>query len=97
MAEKLREQKFVVSCIHGEMEMSERVNIMKEFRSASSRILIATDLVGRGIDIQQVKLIINYDLPTDTAKYIHRIGRSGRFGRKGVAINFVTSGDAQFW
>ena len=76
--------------------MSERVNIMKEFRSASSRILIATDLVGRGIDIQQVNLIINYDLPTDTAKYIHRIGRSGRFGRKGVAINFVTTGDAQF-
>lgn len=76
--------------------MSERVNIMKEFRSGSSRILIATDLVGRGIDIQQVNLIINYDLPSDTAKYIHRIGRSGRFGRKGVAINFVTAGDAQF-
>ena len=76
--------------------MSERVNIMKEFRSGSSRILIATDLVGRGIDIQQVNLIINYDLPSDTAKYIHRIGRSGRFGRKGVAINFVTGGDAQF-
>ena len=96
LAEKLKENKFVVSAIHGEMEMSERVNIMKEFRSGSSRILIATDLVGRGIDIQQVNLIINYDLPSDTAKYIHRIGRSGRFGRKGVAINFVTTGDAQF-
>lgn len=58
--------------------------------------MISTDLVGRGIDIQQVNLIINYDLPTDTAKYIHRIGRAGRFGRKGVAINFVTPGDAQF-
>lgn len=78
------------------MEMSERVNVMKEFRSGSSRILISTDLLGRGIDIQQVNLIINYDLPTDTAKYIHRIGRSGRFGRKGVAINFVTPGDAPF-
>ena len=78
------------------MEMSERVNVMKEFRSGSSRILISTDLLGRGIDIQQVNLIINYDLPTDTAKYIHRIGRSGRFGRKGVAINFVTPGDAVF-
>jgi translation initiation factor 4A len=76
--------------------MSERVNVMKEFRSGSSRILISTDLLGRGIDIQQVNLIINYDLPNDTAKYIHRIGRSGRFGRKGVAINFVTPGDAQF-
>jgi translation initiation factor 4A len=96
LADKLTENKFVVSCISGDMEMSERVNVMKEFRSGSSRILISTDLLGRGIDIQQVNLIINYDLPNDTAKYIHRIGRSGRFGRKGVAINFVTPGDAQF-
>jgi len=96
LADKLTEHKFVVSCISGDMEMSERVNVMKEFRSGSSRILISTDLLGRGIDIQQVNLIINYDLPTDTAKYIHRIGRSGRFGRKGVAINFVTPGDAVF-
>ena len=96
LAEKLREHKFVVSSMHGDMEMQERVNIMKEFRSGSSRILISTDLLGRGIDIQQVNLIINYDMPNDTAKYIHRIGRSGRFGRKGVAINFVTPGDADF-
>ena len=58
--------------------------------------MISTDLLGRGIDIQQVNLIINYDLPSDTAKYIHRIGRSGRFGRKGVAINFVLPNDAKF-
>ena len=96
LADRLAEHKFVVSCISGDMEMSERVNVMKEFRSGSSRILISTDLLGRGIDIQQVNLIINYDLPTDTAKYIHRIGRSGRFGRKGVAINFATPGDAGF-
>ena len=76
--------------------MSERVNVMKEFRPGSSRILVSTDLLGRGIDIQQVNLIINYDLPTDTAKYIHRIGRSGRFERKGLAINFFTNGDYQF-
>jgi len=96
LADKLREQKFVVSSIHGEMEMQDRVNIMKEFRSGSTRILISTDLLGRGIDIQQVNLIINYDMPNDPAKYIHRIGRSGRFGRKGVAINLVTPGDADF-
>lgn len=96
LSDRLAEHKFVVSCISGDMEMSERVNVMREFRSGSSRILISTDLLGRGIDIQQVNLIINYDLPTETAKYIHRIGRSGRFGRKGVAINFVTAGDAQF-
>lgn len=78
------------------MEMQDRVNIMKEFRSGSTRILVSTDLLGRGIDIQQVNLIINYDMPNDPAKYIHRIGRSGRFGRKGVAINLVTPGDADF-
>ena len=76
--------------------MSERVNVMKEFRPGSSRILVSTDLLGRSINIHQVSLIINYDPPTDNAKYIHRIGRSGRFGRKGVEINFVTTGDAQF-
>ena len=69
---------------------------MKEFRSGSTRILVSTDLLGRGIDIQQVNLIINFDMPNDTSKYIHRIGRSGRFGRKGVAINLVTPGDAEF-
>ena len=60
---------------------------MKEFRSGSSRVLITTDLLARGIDVQQVSLVINYDLPTNRENYIHRIGRSGRFGRKGVAIN----------
>ena len=96
LADKLREQKFVVSAIHGEMEMADRSNIVKEFKSGSTRILVSTDLLGRGIDIQQVNMIINYDLPSDPAKYIHRIGRTGRFGRKGVAINFVTPGDANF-
>lgn len=76
--------------------MVDRERIMKEFRTGSSRVLISTDLLGRGIDIQQVNLIINYDLPSQKEKYIHRIGRSGRFGRRGVAINFVTPGDANF-
>lgn len=58
-----------------------------------SRILIATDIFGRGIDISQVTLVINYDLPNSRELYIHRIGRSGRFGRKGVAINFVKDDD----
>ena len=66
---------------------------MNEFRSGSSRILIATDLLARGIDVQQVSLVINYDLPANKENYIHRIGRGGRFGRKGVAINFVTDED----
>ncbi len=96
LAEKLNENKFVVSCISGDMEMSERINVMRDFRMGTSRILISTDLLGRGIDVQAVNLIINYDLPSDMAKYIHRIGRSGRYGRKGVAINFATAGDASF-
>ena len=66
---------------------------MEEFRSGQSRILISTDLLSRGIDVQQVSLVINYDIPNNIESYIHRIGRSGRYGRKGVAINFVTKYD----
>lgn len=66
---------------------------MNEFRTGSSRILISTDLLARGIDVQQVSIVINYDLPSSKENYIHRIGRGGRFGRKGVSINFVTLDD----
>ncbi|KAL7411464.1 ATP-dependent RNA helicase eIF4A [Mrakia frigida] len=93
LTEKLTAREFTVSAMHGEMQQSEREVIMKEFRSGSSRVLIATDLLARGIDVQQVSLVINYDLPTSKENYIHRIGRGGRFGRKGVAINFVTTED----
>ncbi|TMS09535.1 Eukaryotic initiation factor 4A-II [Larimichthys crocea] len=79
--------------VHGDMDQKERDVIMREFRSGSSRVLITTDLLARGIDVQQVSLVINYDLPTNRENYIHRIGRGGRFGRKGVAINFVTEED----
>ncbi|RRT36623.1 hypothetical protein B296_00038052 [Ensete ventricosum] len=75
------------------MDQNTRDIIMREFRSGSSRVLITTDLLARGIDVQQVSLVINYDLPTQPENYLHRIGRSGRFGRKGVAINFVTRDD----
>ena len=68
---------------------------MQDFRQGNSRVLISTDVWARGIDVQQVSLVINYDLPTNRENYIHRIGRSGRFGRKGVAINFVTSDDVR--
>lgn len=77
------------------MEQKQRDILMKEFRSGSSRVLITTDLLARGIDVQQVSLVINYDLPVNRENYIHRIGRGGRFGRKGVAINFVTTQDQQ--
>lgn len=77
------------------MEQKEREVIMKEFKSGSSRVLITTDLLARGIDVQQVSLVINYDLPINRENYIHRIGRGGRFGRKGVAINFVVQDDVR--
>jgi len=93
LTEKMTQRDFTVSCMHGDMDMSERQLIMREFRSGSTRVLITTDLLARGIDVQQVSLVINYDLPTNRENYIHRIGRSGRFGRKGVAINFVSKDD----
>ena len=93
LGEKMKEAHFAVSTMHGDMDQAERAKVMEEFRSGSSRVLIATDLWGRGIDVQQVSLVINYDLPTNRELYIHRIGRSGRFGRKGVAINFVKTED----
>jgi len=89
LAEKLQAQGFPVNFIHGEMEVSERKRRMQDFRSGSVRVLISTDLLARGIDVQQVSLVINYELPTNQENYIHRIGRSGRFGRKGVAINMI--------
>jgi len=90
LADMLAQRDFTVSVLHGEMGQHERSLTMREFRSGSSRVLISTDLIARGIDVQQVSLVINYDLPTTLQNYIHRVGRSGRFGRKGVAINLVT-------
>jgi superfamily II DNA/RNA helicase len=87
---QLADKSFAVSVLHGDMIQKEREEIMNEFRLGKTRILITTDILSRGIDIQQVSLVINYDMPRYPQTYIHRIGRSGRFGRKGAAINFVT-------
>ncbi|KAL0676529.1 hypothetical protein Bca4012_004510 [Brassica carinata] len=88
LSEKMRTNNFTVSSMHGDMPQKERDEIMNQFRSGDSRVLITTDVWARGIDVQQVSLVIN-----NRELYIHRIGRSGRFGRKGVAINFVKSDD----
>ncbi|WJX21703.1 RNA helicase [Trifolium repens] len=93
LAEKLRNNNFTVSSMHGDMPQRERDAIMGEFRAGTTRVLITTDVWARGLDVQQVSLVINYDLPNNRELYIHRIGRSGRFGRKGVTINFVKSDD----
>jgi len=81
--------------MHGDMPQKERDSIMQDFRQGSTRILLTTDIWARGIDVQNVSLVINYDLPVNRENYLHRIGRSGRFGRNGVAINFVTAVDVQ--
>merc|ERR1711939_562995 len=95
LADQMTKRDFTVSTMHSDLDQEERSLIMQEFRSGSSRVLISTDLLARGIDVQQVSLVINYDLPQNMENYLHRIGRSGRFGRKGVAINFVTNNDVR--
>jgi translation initiation factor 4A len=87
---KLTEENFPVSFIHGDMTPAEREQAMFNFRNAKTRVLISTDLLSRGIDIQQVSIVINYDIPNNVDSYLHRIGRSGRYGRKGISINFAT-------
>jgi ATP-dependent RNA helicase len=93
LAEKMRQANFTVASMHGEMPQKERDAIMGEFRRGISRVLITTDVWARGIDVQQVSVVFNYDLPNNRENYLHRIGRSGRFGRKGIAINFVCKDD----
>merc|ERR1712241_447886 len=92
---EMTDRDFTVSVMHSGLDQEERRLVMQEFRSGSSRVLISTDLLARGIDVQQVSLVINFDLPQSTENYLHRIGRSGRFGRKGVGINFVTNNDVR--
>ena len=91
--DRLLRDNFPASYITGDKTSEERNKIMEDFRGGKIRILLATDLLARGIDIQQLSLVINYDLPREKETYIHRIGRSGRYGRKGVAINFITERD----
>ena len=78
---------------HGKKHQKSREAHLQGFRTGASRVLIATDMLARGIDVQQVAVVINYDLPEKKEMYMHRIGRSGRFGRKGIAISFVTQNE----
>lgn len=95
LTRKMKEANFMVSCIHGDMDVVARENTMLDFRTGKTKVLIATDLIGRGIDVQQVSVVINFDIPIKMESYIHRIGRSGRHGRKGTAINFATEFDVK--
>lgn len=89
LAKQLSSHGFTLEFIHGEMDVAERKKRMDDFRSGMTRVLISTDLLARGIDVQQVSLVINYEMPIQRENYVHRIGRSGRYGKKGNAINLV--------
>ncbi len=89
LTDEMKKRGHQVSCIHSDLPMTERAKVMEEFRKGATRVLISTDLTARGIDVYQVSIVINYDLPNLKETYIHRIGRSGRFGKKGNAINFI--------
>jgi len=93
LTDRMRQNNFNVFSMHGDMKQADRDAVMASFRAGEGRVLITTDVWARGLDVQQVSLVINYDLPNSRELYIHRIGRSGRYGRKGVAINFVKSDD----
>jgi translation initiation factor 4A len=94
--DKLKEQKFPAGEIHGEMKIDEREAIMERFRHGQIKVLISTDMLARGIDVQGISIVINYDVPTNRENYIHRIGRAGRYGRKGTAVNFITPNDGKY-
>jgi translation initiation factor 4A len=87
---------FAVCCIHREMDNAEKNDSLKKFRQGSFRVMISSGITARGIDVQQVSTVINFDMIRSVDTYLHAIGRSGRFGRKGLAINFVTKQDIEY-
>jgi translation initiation factor 4A len=94
--EHLKKQGFGTSLITGSMPQEDRNTVIKNFRNGSARVLITTGLLARGFDVQQVSLVINFDLPKDKENYVHAAGRCGRFGRKGVVINLVTEEEYKY-
>jgi superfamily II DNA/RNA helicase len=91
--EMLLNEGFAVCCIHREMTKQERNDVISNFIDGKYRVLVSSNITARGIDVQQVRTVINFDIPRSVDVYLHRIGRSGRWGRKGIAVNFVTKSD----
>ncbi|XP_022171791.1 ATP-dependent RNA helicase WM6 [Myzus persicae] len=89
LTELLNEQNFPSVAMHGGMSQQDRLKFYQEFKDFQKRILVATNLFGRGMDIERVNIVINYDMPEDTDTYLHRVARAGRFGTKGLAITFI--------
>ncbi len=95
LTQLLKQKLFNPICIHSKLKQEERIKNYDTFKANGSRLLVATDLFGRGIDIERVNLVINYDMPDDRDSYLHRVGRAGRFGTKGLAINFIKPEDEE--
>lgn len=93
LCDAMRDEGYSVDCIHRNMSKEDRDRVFQEFRSGGLRFLISSNITARGIDIQQVSVVINFDITSDVHTYLHRIGRSGRWGRKGTAINFISPRD----
>jgi len=97
VADRLREEGFNADAIHGDYSQAKRERVLKNFRTGRLDILVATDVAARGLDIKGVETVYNYDLPQDVESYVHRIGRTGRAGKEGLAVSFFTpSEDIQF-
>ena len=77
--------------IHSDVAQDERIARFEQFKNFEKRIMVATDVLGRGIDIERINIVFNYDMPRDSDQYLHRVGRAGRFGTKGLAISFIAS------
>jgi len=90
LAKLLISQNFPAICIHRGMPQEERLSKYQQFKNFQKRILVSTDLFGRGMDIERVNIVFNYDMPEDSDTYLHRVARAGRFGTKGLAITFVS-------
>ena len=96
LAQNLTEKNYTVGLIHSKLDSTDRLEVMRLFRAGKTRVLISTDLTSRGIDVQQVGVVINYDIPDNPETYLHRIGRSGRFNKRGVAISLIGNKQDRF-
>jgi len=93
IAQKLSENGYNINCLHGDMDQTARTRVIKQFREKKFSILIATDVAARGIDVPDITHVVNYCLPNDQDSYVHRIGRTGRAGKKGIAITFINNSE----
>jgi ATP-dependent RNA helicase DeaD len=93
LVERLERHRFTATGLHGDMAQNKRERIIEDFRDGKTRVVVATDVAARGLDVDGVTMVVNYDIPNDSESYVHRIGRTGRMGRKGQAWSFVTGED----